>query len=181
MWRGLAASIHATWCEEIRELDRWDIGGYLVSAPAYICPDQDGIRWHFEEVSRATDRPIILYDVPHRTGVSIEHEHGRAACRTANIVAIKACVPATFQKLCQLPISVLCGNDDAYFDCLIAGGSGGILTSAHLFADVLAEIHERVLSARTDDAVAFFDALKPVINLLFSRAESRRREGRAGA
>ena len=154
--------------QEIRELDRWDIGGYLVSAPAYVCPDQDGIRWHFDEVARATERPVILYDVPHRTGVAIDTNTVERLAEHANIVAIKACVPATFEKLCQLPISVLCGNDDAYLDCLIAGGSGGILTSAHLFADVLAEIHERVLSARTDDAAAFFEALKPVIKLLFS-------------
>jgi 4-hydroxy-tetrahydrodipicolinate synthase len=154
--------------QEIRELDRWDIGGYLVSAPAYVCPDQNGIRWHFDEIARATERPVILYDVPHRTGVSIETSTVERLIERANIVAIKACVPATFQKLCQLPISVLCGNDDAYVDCLIAGGSGGILTSAHLFADILAEIHERVLSARTDDAVAFFEALKPVIKLLFA-------------
>lgn len=139
-----------------------------MSAPAYVCPDQDGIRWHFDEVARATERPVILYDVPHRTGVSIDTNTVERLAEHANIVAIKACVPATFEKLCQLPISVLCGNDDAYLDCLIAGGSGGILTSAHLFADVLAEIHERVLSARTDDAAAFFEALKPVIKLLFS-------------
>jgi 4-hydroxy-tetrahydrodipicolinate synthase len=154
--------------QEIRELDHWDIGGYLVSAPAYICPDQNGIRWHFDEIARATERPIILYDVPHRTGVCIETSTVERLIEHANIVAIKACVPANFQRLCQLPISVLCGNDDAYVDCLIAGGSGGILTSAHLFADILAEIHERVLSARTDDAAAFFEALKPVIKLLFS-------------
>jgi 4-hydroxy-tetrahydrodipicolinate synthase len=154
--------------QEIRELDRWDIGGYLVSAPAYICPDQNGIRWHFDEVSRATERPVILYDVPHRTGVAIETNTVERLVERANIVAIKACVPATFERLCQLPISVLCGNDDAYLDCLEAGGSGGILTNAHLFADVLAEIHERVLTARLDDAAVFFDALKPVIKLLFS-------------
>jgi 4-hydroxy-tetrahydrodipicolinate synthase len=153
---------------EIQALDRWDIGGYLVSAPAYICPDQSGIQWHFETVAAATERPIILYDVPHRTGVCISTNTVERLVEQANIVAIKACVPASFSSLCQLPISVLCGNDDAYFDCLMAGGSGGILTSAHFFADVLAEIHERVLSARTDDAAVFFDALKPVISLLFS-------------
>src|SRR5471030_1896932 len=118
--------------QEIRELDRWDIGGYLVSAPAYICPDQNGIRWHFDQIASVTERPVILYDVPHRTGVSIETSTVERLVERANIVAIKACVPATFQKLCRLPISVLCGNDDAYVDCLIAGGSGGILTSAHL-------------------------------------------------
>jgi 4-hydroxy-tetrahydrodipicolinate synthase len=153
---------------EIHRLARWDIGGYLVSAPAYICPDQRGIKWHFEQVARATDRPIVLYDVPHRTGVSIELETVERLIECANIVAIKACVPERFHELCQLPISVLCGNDEAFLDCLHAGGTGGILASAHLFADALAEVQERVSTAKTEEAAMLFEALLPVIGLLFS-------------
>jgi 4-hydroxy-tetrahydrodipicolinate synthase len=66
-----------------------------------------------------------------------------------------------------LPISVLCGNDDAFLDCLTAGGTGGILASAHLFADALEEVQERVLSEKPEEAIALFDSLRPVINLLF--------------
>jgi 4-hydroxy-tetrahydrodipicolinate synthase len=153
---------------DIHALDRWDIGGYLVSAPAYICPDQRGIQRHFEDVARSTDRPIILYDVPHRTGVSIDVPTVERLIECANIVAIKACVPESFDELCRLPISVLSGNDDAFVDCLLAGGTGGILASAHLFADVLAEVQERVLSAKVDEARVLFEALRPVIKLLFA-------------
>jgi 4-hydroxy-tetrahydrodipicolinate synthase len=153
---------------DIHALDRWDIGGYLVSAPAYICPDQRGIQKHFEDIAHATDRPIILYDVPHRTGVSIDAPTVERLVECANIVAIKACVPESFEALCRLPISVLCGNDDAFVDCLLAGGTGGILASAHLFADALAEVEERVLSAKTDEARVLFEALRPVIRLLFA-------------
>jgi 4-hydroxy-tetrahydrodipicolinate synthase len=153
---------------DIHALDRWDIGGYLVSAPAYICPDQRGIQRHFEDVARSTDRPIILYDVPHRTGVSIDVPTVERLIECANIVAIKACVPESFDELCRLPISVLSGNDDAFVDCLLAGGTGGILASAHLFADALAEVQERVLSAKVDEARVLFEALRPVIKLLFA-------------
>jgi 4-hydroxy-tetrahydrodipicolinate synthase len=154
--------------QEIQQLDRWDLGGYLVSAPAYICPDQRGVQWHFEALAHATDRPLILYDVPHRTGVSIEPHTLERLIECANIVAIKACVPQSFNAFCQLPISVLCGNDDAFVDCVLAGGTGGILASAHIFADALAEVQERVQSGKLEHALRLFDALVPVIELLFA-------------
>lgn len=154
--------------QEIHQLDRWDLGGYLVSAPAYICPDQRGIQWHFEELAHATDRPIILYDVPHRTGVSMAPETLERLIDCANIVAVKACVADSFPAFCRLPVSVLCGTDDAFVDCLIAGGTGGILASAHVFADALAEVQERVSSGNVEHALTLFDALLPVIELLFA-------------
>ena len=66
---------------DMQQFDHWDSGGYLVSAPAYICPDQRGIQWHFEEIAHATDRPVVLYDVPHRTGVPILPDTGETAYR----------------------------------------------------------------------------------------------------
>jgi 4-hydroxy-tetrahydrodipicolinate synthase len=153
---------------EIHRLEPWDIGGYLVSPPAYICPDQRGVQWHFEQISRSTDRPIILYDVPHRTGVSIEPKTVGRLVDCSNIVAIKACVPERFRELCRLPISVLCGNDEAFIECLAAGGTGGILASAHIFADALAEVQERVLSGKADEGRALFQTLLPLIGLLFA-------------
>jgi len=153
---------------EIHRLERWDIGGYLVSPPSYICPDQRGVQWHFEQISHATERPIILYDVPHRAGVSIEPKTVERLIACPNIVAIKACVPEHFRELCRLPISVLCGNDEAFIDCLAAGGTGGILASAHIFADALAEVQERVLSGKVDEGRVLFQTLLPSISLLFA-------------
>lgn len=153
---------------EMHRLERWDVGGYLVSAPAYICPDQEGIQWHFEQVAKATDRPVILYDVPHRTGVSIAPQTVARLIEHGNVVGVKACVPESFRALCRLPVSVLCGNDEAFVDCLLAGGAGGILASAHLFADTLAEIQELGTTGRIDEAFALFDSLLPVIGLLFA-------------
>ena len=45
---------------EIQDLAIWDTAGYLVSAPAYIRPDQKGIEWHFGQIAGSTDRPIVL-------------------------------------------------------------------------------------------------------------------------
>jgi 4-hydroxy-tetrahydrodipicolinate synthase len=153
---------------EMRRYERWDCAGYLVSAPSYVCPDQVGVQWHFEQVARATHRPIVLYDVPHRTGVPIAPDTVARLLEHGNIVAIKACVKESFDKLKALPISVLCGNDDAFLDCLCAGGSGGILASAHVCADLLVEVQELIRQRQEAQARSCFASLVPVLRLLFA-------------
>jgi 4-hydroxy-tetrahydrodipicolinate synthase len=153
---------------EIHRFDRWDAAGFLVSPPAYVCPDQAGIAWHFEQIAHETERPIVLYDVPHRTGVSIEPDTVRRLAECENIVAIKACASRHFDALCRLPINVLCGTDDAFLDCLGLGGRGGILASAHVCADLLVEIHALWHAGHENKVHRLFGRLKPILKLLFS-------------
>jgi 4-hydroxy-tetrahydrodipicolinate synthase len=153
---------------EIERFDHWDVAGYLVSAPAYVCPDQAGIAWHFEQIAQATQRPVVLYDVPHRTGVSIESNTVRRLVECDNIVAIKACASQHFDALCDLPINVLCGTDEAFLDCLAAGGHGGILAGAHVCADLLIDVQSLRQAGDADTAHRIFNRLKPVLRLLFA-------------
>jgi 4-hydroxy-tetrahydrodipicolinate synthase len=155
--------------DEIDRLEQWDVNGYLVSAPAYLCPDEAGLLWHFSQIARRTQRPVMLYNVPHRTGVSIAPDTVRQLiARFPNVVAIKECVPRHFDALRDLDIDVLCGTDEAFFDCLAAGGSGGILASAHVCADLLVEVQRRFDAGQVAEARQLFDALLPVVRLLFA-------------
>jgi 4-hydroxy-tetrahydrodipicolinate synthase len=154
--------------KEIARLEHWDVAGYLVSAPAYLCPDQAGLRWHFEQIAGSTQRPVVLYNVPHRTGVSIDPDTIRSLAGHANIVAIKECEPQHFDALRDLPIDVLCGTDNAFLDCLLTGGAGGILASAHVCADLLVDIQRLADTGRATETRRRFDVLRPVIELLFS-------------
>ncbi|CAB3767939.1 4-hydroxy-tetrahydrodipicolinate synthase family protein [Paraburkholderia solisilvae] len=153
---------------EIRRYERWNCAGFLVSAPAYLCPDQAGVQWHFEQIACATARPVVLYDVPHRTGVRIAPDTVERLLEFDNIVAIKECVKDHFDALHDLPVNVLCGTDDAFVDCLDAGGAGGILASAHVCADLLVEVRELHRGGREDDARRLFANLVPLLRLLFS-------------
>jgi 4-hydroxy-tetrahydrodipicolinate synthase len=153
---------------EIRRFERWDVAGFLVSAPAYVCPDQAGIAWHFEQIARDTERPIVLYDVPHRTGAPIEPDTVARLAERENIVAIKACVSRHFDALCKLPIDVLCGTDEAFVDCLASGGRGGILASAHVCADLLVEIQSLMQAREEETARRIFERLRPILRLLFA-------------
>ncbi|QCP54990.1 4-hydroxy-tetrahydrodipicolinate synthase [Trinickia violacea] len=157
--------------EVLREIvlyERWNCTGYLVSPPSYVCPDQAGVQWHFEQVAQATQRSIVLYDVPHRTGVTIAPDTVKALLAHENIVAIKECVPSRFCELGGQPISLLCGNDDAFVDCLSAGGAGGILASAHVCADLLVDVLSLMNADREADAKTLFSRLSPILRLLFS-------------
>jgi len=153
---------------QIDGFSAWDSAGFLVSAPAYIRPDQKGIEWHFGQIASCTDRPIALYDVPHRTGIAIAPETVEALLRYRNIVAIKACVPESFHDFAKLPLDLLCGTDDAFLACLAAGGVGGILASAHLFPQILADVQRLFLTGRGIEASTRFSTMLPAIQLLFS-------------
>jgi 4-hydroxy-tetrahydrodipicolinate synthase len=153
---------------ELRRYEHWDCAGYLVSPPAYICPDQAGVQWHFEQVALATDRSIMLYNVPHRTGVAIAPDTVARLTEYDNIVAIKECVKDHFDKLRSVPISLLCGTDDAFVDCISQGGAGGVLASAHVCADLLIEVQELAETHCMEQAQALFTSLQPVLRLLFS-------------
>ncbi|MGF6773437.1 4-hydroxy-tetrahydrodipicolinate synthase [Paraburkholderia sp. GAS199] len=165
---GLGGSNTHDVVREMHRYERWDCAGYLISPPSYVCPDQAGVQWHFEQTARATERPIVLYDVPHRTGVTIAPATVARLLEHGNIVAIKECVKEHFEALRALPINVLCGTDDAFDDCLNSGGAGGILASAHVCADLLVAVQELIHARREADARSLFASLLPVLRLLFA-------------
>jgi 4-hydroxy-tetrahydrodipicolinate synthase len=153
---------------DIQRYERWDCAGYLVSAPSYVCPDQAGVQWHFEQAAGATERPIVLYNVPHRTGVAIAPDTVARLIECGNIVAIKECVKEHFSQLSTLPINVLCGTDEALDDCLHHGGTGGILASAHVYADLLVAFQDLLRAEHDVEARNLFASLLPVLRLLFA-------------
>jgi 4-hydroxy-tetrahydrodipicolinate synthase len=102
--------------------------------PYYNRPSRRGIVRHYEEVNRATDRPIVLYNIPQRTGSDMPNDLlAELAQRLENVVAVKQSNPDNLAKIDGLQIYA--GNDDAFADVLDMGEPGGILVAAHLFGD----------------------------------------------
>lgn len=101
--------------------------GALMVAPYYNKPMQDGFYRHFEEVAKAVDIPIVLYNIPGRTGKNMEPE---TICRLARIPSIVAIKEATgsmdqaSQILCGSDLTVLSGDDSLTLPLLAIGGSG---------------------------------------------------------
>lgn len=153
----------------IRRLDVTQPAGYLVPPPYYLCPSQAGIMWHYRQVTWATDRPLILYNIPKRTGVQMTVETMEALAQTPTIVAVKECNPAVLHTLRQRgQIATLCGEDKALLAHFCTGGTGAIPASAHVRPELFVRMMQAARDGHEAEARNIFDALSPVIRLLFT-------------
>jgi 4-hydroxy-tetrahydrodipicolinate synthase len=156
---------------KVRAFDDDDLAGYLVSTPAYVRPSQEGLLRHFETIADATDRPIVLYNVPARTGVDLSLATARTLAQRPQFAAIKE-AGGSLQRMEELarhtPLSLLCGDDALLFAALCGGGAGAISASAHIRVDLYVQLYDLVREGRLAEAMTLFDQLLPVIRLLFS-------------
>jgi 4-hydroxy-tetrahydrodipicolinate synthase len=107
--------------------------------PYYNRPSRRGIVRHYEEVSRATDLPIVLYNIPQRTGSDMPNDLLAELAQLDHIFAVKQANAANLAKVDGLRIYA--GNDDLLADVLDMGEPGGILVASHLFGE---EMHRMV-------------------------------------
>jgi 4-hydroxy-tetrahydrodipicolinate synthase len=139
-----------------------------VPPPYYVCPSQAGLRWHFSQIAAGTERPIVLYNVPKRTGVSIAPHTALMLAEIPNVVAIKECVAEHFAALRGGRLQVLSGDDAALLACLQQGGTGGILAGAHIRPDLFLALVAHHRAGRIDEAARLADRLAPLAALLFA-------------
>jgi len=101
--------------------------------PYYNKPSRRGILRHYEEVNRATDRPILLYNIPQRTAFDMSNDLLAELAQLENVVGVKQANAANLAKIDGLQIYA--GNDDLLADVLDLGEPGGILVAAHVFGE----------------------------------------------
>jgi 4-hydroxy-tetrahydrodipicolinate synthase len=109
--------------------------GLLSVNPYYNRPSRRGIIRHYQEVDRATDRPILLYNIPQRTGSDLSNDLLAELAQLEHIVGVKQSNPANLAKIDGLQIYA--GNDDLFATVLDMGEPGGVLVAAHVVGDEL--------------------------------------------
>lgn len=110
------------------------LSALLVAAPCYIRPSQDGIRHWFETLADAGELPLVVYDIPYRTGATIARETLLALAAHPRIVALKDCggdAAKTLALIADGRLAVLAGDDLQIFATVAQGGAGAIAASAH--------------------------------------------------
>ncbi len=125
--------------EELKEMDTDGIAAILSVTPYYNKPSQEGLYRHFEAVAQASPLPVILYNVPGRTGVNMSAE---TTCRLArdfeNIIAVKEASGKIDQieqiiKNCPKEFLVLSGDDGMTVEVMRRGGDGVISVAINAF------------------------------------------------
>lgn len=153
-----------------REILQRPVAGLLVPAPSYIRPSQAGLEAFFRTVADASSVPIILYDIPYRTGATFEQATLLNIVAHERIVAIKDCggnLDNTLALLASGEVDVLCGEDLQIFNALCLGATGAIAASAHVNTEQFVTLCQQVRDNQLADARATFMQLVPLINTLF--------------
>jgi 4-hydroxy-tetrahydrodipicolinate synthase len=106
------------------------VDAMLVVTPYYNRPNPRGIKAHFETVAAATNRPIVVYNIPSRTTIDIPNDLLAELAQIDNVAAVKQARYEDMQPIDGMDL--LAGNDDVLAKVMDMGGTGGILVAAHL-------------------------------------------------
>ncbi|MEN8885867.1 MAG: 4-hydroxy-tetrahydrodipicolinate synthase [Winogradskyella sp.] len=159
---------------EITTSDLSAIDAILSVSPYYSKPTQEGIYEHFKAISKASPKPIILYNVPGRTASNmLPQTIVRLANDFDNIIAVKEAAGKMSQYLELLRIKpkdfhVISGDDDLALSVTLAGGSGVISVIGQAISKDFTDMIRLGLAKQPEKAYAIQYSLMPIINLIFS-------------
>jgi 4-hydroxy-tetrahydrodipicolinate synthase len=106
------------------------VDAVLVVTPYYNKPNRAGIVAHYKAVAAATDRPVVLYNIPSRSVIDLSNDLLAELAEIPNVAAVKQ---ARYEDVRPIDgLDLLAGNDDMLAGVLDMGGTGGILVSSHL-------------------------------------------------
>src|SRR3954462_11368884 len=140
--------------------------GVMIVRPYYNKPTQAGILTHFRMIADATDLPVILYDIPGRTGVPIKYETILRASKHPNILAIKDAkgdLAEVSRVLNQTDLYYFCGDDANVLPSLSIGATGLIGVTANIAPTPYRHIIDAVNKGDLKDATAAHQALEPLV------------------
>src|SRR3954470_18511769 len=140
--------------------------GVLLVTPYYNKPGQAGVLHHFRSVAEATDLPVMLYDVPGRTGTQIALETYEQAVRMQNVVAVKDAVNDFVRgvRLTELGYAVYSGDDASNLGWLAHGAVGFVSVVGHAAGNETKAMAEAFWAGDHAEALAIFTRLLPAID-----------------
>lgn len=139
------------------------VDGTLIVTPYYNRPSPRGIVRHYEEVARATDRPIVLYNIPSRTGTNMGPDLLGRLAQIEHVEAVKQANAAELQQIEGL--ALYAGDDGSLAQVLDMGGAGGICVASHIVGDEMRRMVDEPQHRAQIDA-----SLRDVYETLFMTA-----------
>jgi 4-hydroxy-tetrahydrodipicolinate synthase len=155
-----------------RAVDGLPIAGYLVVTPYYNKPPQDGMRRHFTAIADAVHRPLILYNVPGRTGVDLKPETVAKLAVHPNIVGIKEATGELarvrlLRETCGAKFVLLSGDDATSREFMLQGGDGVISVTANVAPAGMRRLCDAARAGRRVEAERIDADLQPLHRALF--------------
>ena len=161
---GTNATAHSV--ELARQAEKIGADGLLLVTPYYSKPSQAGVLHHFRQVVEASNVPVMLYDVPGRTGMAIALETYARAIEWDGMVAVKDAVGdyARGVKIMQLGYALYSGDDVSTLGWLAHGASGVVSVVGHVAGDEIAGMIDSFLAGDHTGALATYTRLLPAFD-----------------
>ncbi|MGH9023542.1 MAG: 4-hydroxy-tetrahydrodipicolinate synthase [Acidimicrobiia bacterium] len=146
----------------------------LTVVPYYVRPSEAGIVEHFKVLAEASPVPLVIYNIPYRTGRGLGPASILELARTDGVIGLKQATGAldgdTLELLAAAParFSVLAGDDAFILPTVLLGGAGAIAASSHVCTEHFVEMIDAALGGRLDEGRARAEALYPVVRSLFA-------------
>lgn len=158
--------------EKTKALSALPIAGFLTVTPFYNKPTQKGMVAHFQAVAAATDKPVLLYNVPGRTGVDLFAATVAELAKVKNIVGIKEATGsmarlAELQRLCPEDFMLLSGDDATAGEFMLQGGHGVISVTTNVAPKAMAQLCMAATSGNREQAEAADRPLRALHRDLF--------------
>jgi 4-hydroxy-tetrahydrodipicolinate synthase len=147
--------------------------GVLLVSPYYNKPTQAGIAAHFEAVAAASDLPIMLYDIPGRTAVTIAPETFARVAANEKFVAVKDAVGDLFrgaQIMAETGLAYYSGDDVLNLGWLTHGGCGVVSVVGHVAGNQYAEMVAAIDGGDLPSALRIYNELLPVVDAIMGHA-----------
>lgn len=157
----------------VRRLAQRPLAGLLVPAPHYIRPSQAGLLEWFGAIAEASTAPLLIYDIPYRTGATIARDTLLALAANPRIRGIKDCggdAGKTRAVIADGRLQVLAGEDGQIFGTVAEGGVGAIAASGHVQTTRFVRLIALLREGRLAEARALWQPLQPLVEGLFSEA-----------
>ena len=155
-----------------REAENSGADGALMISPYYNRPTQEGIFQHYKKVASEVGIPIIIYNIPGRTGSKIEPETLARLAEISNIAGVKEATGSVDQaidviRLCGSRLAVYSGEDSLIYSLMALGGKGVISTVANVVPRQTAQLTEACLKGEWEKGRTIQFKLIPLIRVLF--------------
>ncbi|MCL7746521.1 4-hydroxy-tetrahydrodipicolinate synthase [Halalkalibacter alkaliphilus] len=148
------------------------VDGIMLVAPYYNKPSQEGMYVHFKKIAESTDLPIMLYNVPGRTGVQIEAETTIALSKIPNVVSVKEASGDLEQMAAILTavdenFTLYTGDDANTLPALAIGAHGVVSVAAHVIGSEMREMITNFKAGNVEKAAKSHRLLLPVMKAMF--------------
>jgi 4-hydroxy-tetrahydrodipicolinate synthase len=165
---GVGTNVTAHSVELVRQAEKLGADGALLVTPYYSKPSQAGLLHHFTEVATASDLPVMLYDVPGRTGTTIAVDTYAAAKELPTVVAIKDAVGdfARGVRLIDLGYAIYSGDDHANLGWLAHGGCGFVSVVGHAGGQMLSAMAGAWFHGDHAGALSLYRRLLPAMDAM---------------